>query len=173
MYCWSCNASNHCLHDISSSENSASKTAVPGSQSHETELGLSFSKHFTDWKSGLQLKRNRQHKVHLRVSRIQFIFSCVSYLVLYQCKWIYNSSTPKQQIAFEVNRKTFYNTWASGTPEEMDSRQAGAHHSAHAPQWYWKGYYFFFLKHAGELRIFVLREEKSPITFPSPYLGLE
>ena len=105
MYCWSCNASNHCLHDISSSENSASKTAVPGSQSHETELGLSFSKHFTDWKSGLQLKRNRQHKVHLRVSRIQFIFSCVSYLVLYQCKWIYNSSTPKQQIAFEVNSK--------------------------------------------------------------------
>jgi len=30
-----------------------------------------------------------------------------------------------------------------------------------------------FLEHAGELRIFVLREEKSPITFPSPYLGLE
>ena len=32
---------------------------------------------------------------------------------------------------------------------------------------------FFFIEHAGELRIFVLREEKNPITFPSPYLGLE
>ena len=32
---------------------------------------------------------------------------------------------------------------------------------------------YLFLEHAGELRIFVLREEKSPITFPSPYLGLE
>jgi hypothetical protein len=28
----------------------------------------------------------------------------------------------------------------------------------------------FFLEHAGELRIFVLREEKSPITSTSPHL---
>jgi hypothetical protein len=33
--------------------------------------------------------------------------------------------------------------------------------------------YVFFSQTAGELRIFVLREEKSPITNSSPYLGLE
>jgi len=31
----------------------------------------------------------------------------------------------------------------------------------------------FFIEHAGELRIFILREEKKSNTTSSPYLGLE